>query len=362
MDERKRTINDLELKKKEARRSLDLLYEDFGETLFGRFSGQETLLGEIAEEYLAFQREIADSQSFIQLAEADIRRINELDEEIRAKDQENAALVAEIPAACADVGREALGEERFAVLLGTCRQQAERLIPKLEEAKDKLEAVDNRAGAGFFDWLGKNTQGALYRTLAAKHQGSLKRVYAAAGEKLAAPEHETLVAGHELEDAVRALRDMRESAAARGRELAALREEQRRLKGGHGTEGGPFRRIQNLEKRIALIRLELKAVYRRLGERAAAGGEPFEGLFQPEDQRIIDMARRSGEAIAEYDTSIEKLKTAIAIDEEKAEIEKMKRAIVEQEQRVASAEERIRNLKTRIEEAEARVEELSKLL
>ncbi|MDR2377085.1 MAG: hypothetical protein LBD96_11690 [Treponema sp.] len=364
MDERKRTINDLELKKMEARRSLDLLYEDFGGKLFGRFPGQETLLGETAEDYLRFQKELTDSQSLVQLAEADVRRLSELEEDIHAKERENALVSAEFPNACVDVGRDALGEERFSTLLETYRQQVEGLIPKLEEVKGKLEELDDRAGSGFFGWIGKNTQGAVYRTLAARHQGSLKKLYAAAGEKLAAPEHESLVSGHDLEDAVRILRDMKAEIVARNRDLAALREEQHRLKAGPGPEGGPFRRIQKLEKHIAFIRSELKAVYRRLGAEAVAGGQEgqFDRFFQPEDQRIIEMGRQSGEAIAGYDRSIEKLKTSIAIDEKKAEIERMKRAVVEQEQRIAGAEERIRNIKAQIEETEARIKELSKLL
>ncbi|MDR0669387.1 MAG: hypothetical protein LBF95_04825 [Treponema sp.] len=362
MDERKRTISELEFKRKEARRSLELLYEDFGEALFGRYPGQEDLLGETAEDYLRLQKELADSQSLIRLAEADIRRLNELGEEIRAKERENALISAEIPNIRADVGRDALGEERFSVLLEAYRQQIERLIPKLEEAKGKVEELDDQAGSGFFGWLGKNTQGAVYRTLAARYQGNLKKLYAAAGEKLAAPEHESLAAGHEMEDAIRILRDTQADAAARNRELAGLREEQRRLKAGAGPDGGPFKRIQALERHIALIRSNIRAVYGRLGAEAVSGAERFDRLLQPEDQRIVETGRRSGEAIAGYERSIEKLKTSIAIDEKKAEIEKMKRAVEEQERRIAGAEERITNLKAQIEETEARIEELSKLL
>jgi hypothetical protein len=364
MDERKRTINDLEFRKKESQRSLEVLYEDLGETLFSRFPGREALLGEIAEEYLKLQKEIADSQGLIQLTEADNRRLNDLEEEILSKEREDAGLRAEIPGACADVGRDAVMEEAFASLLGVYRQQANQVIPKLEDVKAKLDELESRAGSGFFGWIEKNTQGTVYRALAAKHQGSLKKIYAAAGEKLSDPEYEALASGHDLEEAIRALRDMKESAAARSRVLKELREERRRLGSVFGTEGGPLKRIQNLEKHIAFIRSELKQVYRRLGEQAADRGraEQFRELLRPEDQRIIEVGGRNRETIAEYDREIEKLKTAIAIDEKKAEIEKMKRAVVEQRQRIAHAEERIGEIDVQIEEAEARIEELSKLL
>jgi uncharacterized coiled-coil DUF342 family protein len=364
MDERKRTINDLEFKKKESQRSLEVLYEDLGETLFSRFPGQEALLDEIAEEYLKLQKEIADSQGLIQLTEADNRRLNDLEEEILSKEREDSGLRAEIPGACADVGRDAVMEEAFASLLGVYRQQANQAIPKLEDARAKLDELEGRAGPGFFGWIERNTQGTVYRALAAKYQGSLKKIYAAAGEKLSEPEYEALVSGHDLEDAVRALRDMKESAAARSRVLKELREERHRLGSVFGTEGGPVKRIQNLEKHIAFIRSELKQVYRRLGEQAADRGraEQFQELLRPEDQRVIEVGGRNRETIAEYDREIEKLKTAIAIDEKKAEIEKMKRAVVEQRLRISHAEERIGEINAQIEEAEARIEELSKLL
>ena len=155
---------------------------------------------------------------------------------------------------------------------------------------------------------------------------------------------------------------MKADAAARNRELAGLREEQRRLTTGAGPEGGPARRIQNLERRIVLIRSKLRAVYGRLGAEVVNGAERFDRLLRPEDQRVVETGRRSGETIAGYERSIEKLKTSIAIDEKKAEIERMKRAIEEQERRITGAEERIRTIKAQIEENEARIEELSKLL
>jgi chromosome segregation ATPase len=197
-----------------------------------------------------------------------------------------------------------------------------------------------------------------------KYEGSLKKLYTAAGEKLAGIEYESLVAGHELEESARAARGMKETAFTQVQELDRLREERRRLGTAFGAEGGPVRRIQNLEKHIAYIRSEIKLVYRRLGEEAADEfqGARFAAALAPEDQRILEITRRGKETIAEYDRKIEKLKTAIAIDEERAEIEKIRRAIADQEQKISMAESRIGEMKTQIGEAEARIEELSKLL
>jgi chromosome segregation ATPase len=364
MDDRKRAIADLEFKKKESLRSLEATYEDFGTTLFNRVSGQEALLGENAEEYLRLQKEIADSEGLIQLTEADTRRLKELEQEILAKEGEHTAFSGELLNVCADLGRDAVGDDAFSTPLGGLHQQISQLIPKLEDAKSKLDELEDRAGSGIFGWIGKSAQGAVYRTLMVKHQGSLRKLYIAAGERLAGPENESLITGHDLEGAVRTFRDMRESSLAQGRELERLREERRRLGTVFGAEGGPVRRIQNLEKHIAYIRSELKLVYCRLGEQAAdeSQGPRFAAVLAPEDQRVLEIAREGKETIAGYDREIEKLKTAIAIDEEKAEIEKMKRAIEEQRQKIATAEGRIEELRARIDDAESRIGELSKLL
>jgi chromosome segregation ATPase len=372
MDERKRTIGELELKKKESLRSLGAAYEDFGETLFGRVSGREGLLGADSGEYLRLRKEIADSEDLIKLTEADIRRLKELEGEILTREREHGALAADIQGVSADLGRNAVEEEAFSSVLGIYRQQIDQILPKLQDARAKLNELEDKAGTGFFGWIGKNTQQAVYKTLAVKHQGTLRKIYAAAGDRLSAMENEVLIIGHSLEDAVRSVRDMKEKATAGARELEKLREERRRLGSVFGAEGGPARRIQNLERRITQIHSELKLVYRRVGELVAAesraagpAGSPegrFGEVLKPEDDRVLEIIGRNKELAAGYSREIEKLKTAIAIDDEKAEIEKMERAIVDQKQRIAAAEGRIGELNRQIDEARAHIEELSALL
>jgi chromosome segregation ATPase len=358
MDERKRTINELELRKREALRSLGAVYEDFGETLFGRVRGREELLGAGSEEYLRLQKEIADSEGLIRLAETDTLRLKELEGEILAKEREHTALGAEIGRACADLGRDAVEEESLSALLGLYRQQIVQLNSKLEDAQAKLDTLEDGAGTGFFGWIGKNTQQAVYKTLTVKYQGSLKKLYTAAGERLIAAEN----GAPGLEDAIRSVRDLKEGAQAQVRDLEKLREERRRLGSIFNAEGGPVRRVQNLEKHIAQIRLDLKAVYRRVGELASGEGEGFSEVLESGDSRVLEQVSRTKQALAEYDRDIEKLKTAIAIDEEKAEIEKMRRTIAGERQKISAAEGRIGELETRIEAANGRVEELTRLL
>jgi chromosome segregation ATPase len=364
MDERKRTIGELELKKKESLRSLGAAYEDLGEILFGRAGGQEDVLGADSGEYLRLRKEIADSEDLIKLTEANIQRLKELEREILAKEREHGSLAAEIQRACADLGRGAVEEDAFSAVLEGFRQQIGQILPKLQDARAKLNELEDQAGANFFSWIGKNTQQAVYKTLAVKYEGVLRKIYAAAGDKLSAGENDVLIIGHDLEDAVRSVQNMKENAVVLVRELEKLREERRRLGGVFGAEGGPARRIQNLEKHIAQIHSELKVVYRRVGELviAESQGERFKGVLRPEDDEVLKIVERGKELVAEYEREIEKLKTAIAIDDEKAEIEKMEQAIVEQRRRITAAEDRIGELNRQIDEAKAHIEELSTLL
>ncbi|MDR0400494.1 MAG: hypothetical protein LBH51_06070 [Treponema sp.] len=364
MDERKKTIGDLELKKKESLRSLGAAYEEFGEILFGRVNGREEILGADSTEYLKLQQEIADSEGLIQATKEAVQRLKELEGEILAKEQEHTALTAEIHDACIELGRDAVGDDAFSVLLGGYRLQIDQIVPKLDDANARLTGIDSRGGAGFFGWIGKNTQQAMYKTLAVKHEGSLKKLYALAGEKLAAAEDIAPPSSHALEEALRSVRGLKDDAAALSQELEGMREERRRMGSLFNAEGGPARRIQNLEKRIARIHGELKTVYRRVGELAAteSRGDRFSQVLQPEDSRIMETVDRNRELIDEYSREIEKLKTAIMVDNQKAEIEKMERAIEEQKRRIAAAEGRIGELNQLIEEARGRVEELSALL
>ncbi|MDR2746594.1 MAG: hypothetical protein LBB77_04025 [Treponema sp.] len=364
MDERKRTIGELELKKRESLRSLGAAYEDFGETLFGRAGGQEDILGADSGEYLRLRKEIADSEDLIKHTEADTQRLKELEGEILAREREHGALAAEIQRACAELGRDAVEEEAFSTVLGSCRRQIDQILPKLQDARAKLNELEDRTGTNFFSWIGKNTQQAVYKTLAVKHEGALRKIYAAAGDKLSAVENDALIIGHVLEDPVRSVQGLKENAAVQIRKLEKLREERRRLGSVFGADGGPARRIQNLEKHIAHIHSQLTVVYHRVGELviAESRGERFSGVLRQEDSRVLEIVERGKELVAEYSREIEKLKTAIAIDDEKAEIEKMERAIVEQKQRIALAEGRIGELNRQIDEAKVHIEELSALL
>jgi predicted RNase H-like nuclease (RuvC/YqgF family) len=81
-----------------------------------------------------------------------------------------------------------------------------------------------------------------------------------------------------------------------------------------------------------------------------------------EDTAIGGKIKLLREAIKEADVHIEKLKAAIAIDEEKAEIGKLKTGIEGQRRKIEAAEESIADMEKHIGESSARIEELQKIV
>jgi chromosome segregation ATPase len=380
MDERKKTIAGLEVKKQESRRSITLILEDFGEALFNRIQGREELSGD-GEEYLRLRKEIADSESFIKLIEEDTVRLKELEDEIREKEQQNTALCRDLAEICAQLGRQVLHDPEFEVLTAPYKQQIDVLVSKIEELEEKLSDLEEKARTNVFAWMGRNAKGMVYRTLFSKKQESLEKLYKAMGEKLTQEDSESLVAGHEIADAVREAAALKEKAAGAGEELARLTGERRRIGDTFGAEGGPVKRIQGLEKHIAHIRGELKLVYCRFGEAAAnqalvlaeeqasgqevsetEAGTRLASILTPDDKPVLDKLALLRSTVEDYAIQIEKLKTAIAIDDEKATIDKLKKGIEDYRRRIKSAESAITELEGRIAESENHIKELESRL
>jgi hypothetical protein len=368
MDERKKTIAGLEAKKQEARLSISLILEDFGEALFGRIQGREELSGN-GEEYLRLRKEIADSEGFIKLIEADTLRLKELEDEVRSKEQENAALVRDLGDACVQLGRQALEESEFEVLTAPYKQQIGILISRIGEQEEKLTALEEKNGSNVFAALGRNAQAMVFRTLLAKNHQSLEKLYGAVGEKLTLPDGESLVSGREIAEAVREAAGLKEKAAAAAGELAALKGERRRIGNAFGAEGGPAKRVQSLGKHIAHVRGDLKGVYRQFGEAASFQaetpetelGKRFASILTGDDKPVLEKIALLRATTASYAWQIEKLKAAIAIDEEKALIEKLKKGIEDHQNKIKTSENAITELEGRIAGSEKHIKELESL-
>ncbi|GHT71299.1 hypothetical protein FACS1894110_24150 [Spirochaetia bacterium] len=369
MDERKKTIAGLEAKKQDARLSITLIQEDFGEALFSRIRGREELSGN-GEEYLALQKEIADSEGFIALIEADNLRLKELEDEIRAREQENAALVRDASDASIRLGKLSLNDPEFEALSDPYKRQIDALISKIGDQEEKLAALEEKNGTNVFAALGRGAQGMVFRTLLSKNQQSLEKLYQTLGEKLVRSDGESLASDREITDAIRDAAALREKAAAAAGELAELKGERRKISDAFGAEGGPVKRIQGLERHIAHVRLDLKQVYRRFGEAVSFQaetpetelGKRFASILTDDDKPVLEKIELLRSTVNDYEIQIEKLKAAIAIDEEKAFVEKMKKNIEDHRDKIKTAESAIAELEGRIAESEKHIKELESLL
>jgi predicted nucleic acid-binding Zn-ribbon protein len=381
MDERKRTIRELEDKRRQDLEGRDLLLENLGETLFSRLEGKKKAprnlpaqepgdnpeaghspAGAVAE-HQRLLKEIADSREIIKTIEEETQKLKELEEQISAKEEENSAYVKELAGLYEQIGELALGSPDHEEFSAVYKGQLDPLLFKIESQEEKLEELED-SGGGFFSWLGGSARSVVIKALLAKNQASLKRLYRKAGEKFVSPENAGQTGKGEIVSLKEKIDKFRQLSSSLSADLAFLRGEKRKAAEALGVEGNPAKRIQGLEKQIAHTGEEIRNVYRRF---SAYSLDPawkgfYGSLLTKEDSTVLGRIKSFEESIQDTETHIEKLKAAIAIDEEKAEIEKLNAGIEAQRRRIAAAEESIADMRERIAGAETHIAELTKLL
>jgi chromosome segregation ATPase len=371
MDERKKAIAGLEAKKQEALDSLNLIFEDFGETLFARIYGQGDAAVEHpawalpeTQEYLKQKKDIADSEQLIRITESDTLRLKELETYIHGKGEEYAALLREAAETRVELGRRMHGDPVFAGISDSCQDRLDALVDKIRVTEHKLDQADGRDEANAFSWIGKRVQSLGLRFFLGRDEANLEKAYESLGARLLRKENAGLVSGHDIAGFAEDARNLEKKAETLKEDLAQLRSERKKLNSAFAAEGGAVRRIQGLERHIAHIKDELKIVYRRFGEAAAdpAKAADFAHLFNDDDKPVLEKSGLARKTIGEYDREIEKLKTAMAIDDEKAAIEKMRKSIQDHQDRIKAAGEAIADLEGRIAGAEKHIAELERLL
>jgi septal ring factor EnvC (AmiA/AmiB activator) len=397
MDERKKTIRDLEEKKQENLRSAALLLENFGSALLARLDPegnsvsaepggpiQDSAAGpeppDTREEYLPsprdiaeyhlFLKEISDSEAQIETIEADSARLKILEEDTLRKEQEYAEQTKAISGLYIRLGEQILEDSYLADFTESYRKQLDALTMKIKSLEDRLEGITEKEDINVFSWIGKNAQGMVIRSFLGKNQNNVQRICAAAGEQFArargstagtireedlSPEiAETL---DEIEKKTRASADIKE-------ELIRLREERRKISESFSPERSPAKKIQRLERHIVHSREQLSGLYRRYGGRVETSVpvEAVSSFLMEDEAAILERVLKIRKTIREYDIRIEALTASLAIDEEREAIVKKERAIAEQRQRIAAAEAMISDFEGQITEAKDRIADLSKKL
>jgi chromosome segregation ATPase len=382
MDERKKLIQDLGLKKREIldavnvlqaelggallKRSLGEVYaEDSENTLAGREDIPEPVRGsKEALEYVKQLKDIAESEELIRGIEADIARLKALEEVIAAKEKQNQDQGKELEEKYAALGKLLFEDTAFSGQTEVYSKQYGELNSKIKALEDQLDELESRADGNLFVKVGRNAKGMALRSFLGKNQDNLSRLFKTAGGKFILSGYSESISNFELEEQYRNTLGARQSSTDLAAELSGLKGERKQIGDSLGAEGNPVKRINALEKHIVQMRELIKNLFCAFGAVISdpAGTELFISCLEPGDMDFLGKIGEKRDAVKDIDVQVEKLKAAIAIDDEKAEIEKCGKQINEQKQRIMAAERAISDLEGRIDQSEKHIEELTLLL
>ena len=379
MDDRKNIIRELEDRKKADIETRNRLLEGLGETLLLRIGEWEPFLGSSAQaetdgekpgavltEFRKHKKDIAESEENIRAVEAAIKRFGELEESISGKVEEFSRIEKKLEGVYTDLGKELLSSPNEGT--GPSRQQEETCLAKIDELEKKYDELQEKEG-NIFTWVGKNAQIAVTKALLIKNRSALQKIYRDLGEKFISGHLETHVPSRQESDAELLIPDYESAAEAMelrnqlstlAEDLTEFKTERGKLTEQFGTRGSQSRRIQGLEKRIILNKTKLQGVYFRFGFLAAGceSGGAMSSLIVAEDRPALERAETLKDSIDKNELEIGRIKAAISIDNEKAEIDKMKKAIAGQQQKIAAARDAIADYEKQITESESHIEEL----
>ncbi|MDR1929278.1 MAG: hypothetical protein LBQ44_01490 [Treponema sp.] len=359
MDERRKIIGELDEKRKESLRSCSQTLEDLGKSLVerleeARFSGGE------GGEYRRVSQEIADSEASIASIRGALARIKELDEEISVKAEERSNREEEAAVLYIRLGEGVL-EGAFpdsGEIPG--KKQLELILSRNNTLEERLQDLEDRGGAGFFSWFSRGVQTLVINSSMRKNFRQLDRIYLQAGKAYAQRAESRAPDQGTLEEAAALLRDtlaQRRIIAELEGAAAELEEERRRIRNSFGFREKPSARIKTLEQRNFRRREDLRGLYLKVGEDAAA--EKLSGAdLADEDRAKLAEARRYKENADKDGREIEKLEAAIAVDQEREKIVKLERAVSGQKERIAAGERNLEDLNRRIEDAHERIKQI----
>ena len=379
MDERKKTIQELEHKKREELQALNHLLQEFGEIMLQRMgdemlflSAQEHAEGGnippsitangLASEYRKLQKELVESGEIIVKLEENTAIIKELDESISNREAECSRCEKELDESYSSLGQLLLttgGAEEFAA---SFKQQEGNLLEKIDEHEQKIEALEEKKG-GAFAWLSKNTQIAFSKAVLSKNRSALEKIYFNAGSQFLLSEPAEPLQG-ELAIASAKAAELKGLQASLTVKTAELKEERKKTADLYEAEGNPAKRIQVLERRVSQIKGEFPSVCLKFGTliMEPGGTEALSPVITNDDNEVLSKADTIKKSIADIDLGIEKAQADISIDNEKAEIEKLRKSIVNQQQKIDAANDAIFKLNEQIADSEKRIEELADFL
>jgi hypothetical protein len=373
MDERKKVIAGLEAEIQETRHSLDVTLEEFGETLLRRvespsFGEKKPFRNDLAE-YGRLKEETGRAGEAVKAAEAEARRLRQLEEKISEKEKESSGIKEELSVLYRELGRQLLENPRpgenartedpggasAAVAPGLPGIPRERFDFLSVEIEDLERRIEDQGGAGnVFALIGKSAKTMFDRTSLSRKRKALESLCEKTGVSWMSG---TDRIASEKEEAVSALRA---SVLETEEDLAGLLEERRKLRESSGGENGILRRIRLLENGIEKTGEEVRRFRRNFAGRVTERPKRHGSLFTEKDTVPLEKIRTFRKTIQDAEKKAAELKASIAIDEEKAAINRMEKAILEHRKRIHREENAVTELEAGIHKAEQHIAELEK--
>ncbi|MDR2073204.1 MAG: hypothetical protein LBP60_07210 [Spirochaetaceae bacterium] len=370
MDEGRRTIRELNEKRRETLLFKTRTLEDVGRSLAERL-GESSLPGQQGNYYRRFKQEIADSEASVESIQESLRRIKELDEEIAIKklekadrEEETAPLYIQLGSYVLDAHFNQVPRELYLYK----RQQA-LFLDRSASFKQRLLALEEPGGGSGFLWFGRAIQRAVIRRALKKIEKQLDQLrylggeqYAGIMEKAAGPAES---AGDPVEEdkfsiILRDVRAKRQNMAELDAAIEVLEQEKNRIRRSFQFKEKPKRRIKILKERARKRHRDLLELYGKVGE--AAGSDPvLQKYLEDEEKRALEKVRQYDRDMEENNREIGRVETAMAIDREQKKIARFERAVDGEKKRALNSEKNIAELNRKIAEAHKRIGELSEL-
>ncbi|MDR1325588.1 MAG: hypothetical protein LBK00_06090 [Treponema sp.] len=368
MDERKKTLKELEDEKRSETQGLLQLENNVGEMLLERLHRDgESTRWEHVTEYLRLLSEIADVEEYIKRIEADVQRLKVVETAIDKNEKLLVAQSKKLVEQHTTLGGGILAEPDLIGYSQLYQTELEAILAKIQELETKLGGLVDKEGEkiSIFSRIGKNVQGVALRSSLGKNQEQIRRLCEATGENFTLADNPT--GNEKLRDLAIEVEELRSQKSILADELTALKMERGKIDETFSKEGNPSRHIKSLEKYIAQLHDGIHALYgkagREIADAACAGKlDVLETSLSDDETTFLDKIMLAREKVRDIETRIASLKAAIAIDEEKEEIARHCKSIKDQRRRIAECELAIADLETCIVEAEQRIAELSKLL
>ncbi|MDR2747328.1 MAG: hypothetical protein LBB77_07780, partial [Treponema sp.] len=161
MDERKKSIRELEDKRREALENLAKLRGSWGETVLFRLNAENSdrFSGELGQ-YRHLLEAIAVFRGRIRSLEEGALRLRDLETALAEKDKTAAEKTGALKELYTGLGESALYGEADFDFETPLKAQADDLAAKINALQEKLDEVEEGKSRGIFAWIGGSAQGA----------------------------------------------------------------------------------------------------------------------------------------------------------------------------------------------------------